>query len=280
MTVSLARSMVEEGNSVGILDADLNTPNVPLMMGYTPQERVPMEVQDYEIVPHQRDGVKVVSYWFDTADTPHLLSSQDRINNMLNAFCRDVNWGGTEILLVDAPPATADELVGVINMMGHINGGILVVEGSTVVSVEDALHARRTFEHYNVPIAGYVKNKVSQYYNDEEVDVDAQMDVPLLGEVKLKKRSKKGLDLTKEVKPVLQSLGIVEKQEKEKQEQEEKEKAKTKEQKQERKRKGSRSESERRGKEKEETYWEKRTREGNKAKKEKGKSKTKKARGG
>jgi Mrp family chromosome partitioning ATPase len=206
VTIYLARAFKKAGKKVGILDADINTPNVPVMMGFN--SRIPMRVEDYRIVPHEIDGIKVVSYWFDTADVPHLLWSQDRVGKILKAFCKDVDWGDTEVLLIDCPPTTSDELIGIVSMIGHIDGVILVVEGSTKVSVEDAKHAKRTFEYFNVPIIGYVKNKVSEYY-DEGINVDKELGLPCLGEIRLKKRRKGRLTLTeKDFMPIVEALGV------------------------------------------------------------------------
>jgi len=205
VTVWLAKAFSLK-KKTGILDADINTANVPLIMGFNSKERVPMEVRGYKIVPHEMNGIKVVSYWFDTADVPHLLWSQDRVAKMLKAFCRDVDWGDTEVLLVDTPPSTSDELIGVINMIGHIDGVILVVEGSTRVSVEDAKHAKRTFDYFNVPVTGFIKNKASSYY-DEGIDVDEELGLPMLAEVKLKRRKKGKLMLSeKDLLPVVEKL--------------------------------------------------------------------------
>jgi ATP-binding protein involved in chromosome partitioning len=205
ITVWLARAFALS-KKTGILDADINTPNVPLVMGFNSKERIPMEVKDYKIIPHEINGIKVVSYWFDTADVPHLLWSKDRVEKMLKAFCWDVDWGDTEVLVIDTPPSTSDELVGIINMIGHIDGVLLVVEGSTRVSVEDAKHAKRTFDHYNIPVTGYIKNKASSYY-DEGIDVDSELGLPMLAEVKLKRRKKGKLMLSeKDLLPVVEKL--------------------------------------------------------------------------
>jgi len=186
VTVYLARAFAKRGYKVGILDVDINTSNIPIVLGFT--ERRPHEVKDYKIVPHEKDGIKVVSYWFDTVDgAPHLLWSADRVSRILKAFCKDVDWGDIDVLLADCPPATSDELVGLVNLLGHIHGAILVVQGSTRSSVQDAKLAKATLDYFNVPVVGFVQNMVSEIF-DEGVDVEKELGVPKLGEIKLKKK--------------------------------------------------------------------------------------------
>jgi Mrp family chromosome partitioning ATPase len=199
VTVYLARALIRRGYRVGILDADINTSNAPIVLGFA--ERKPHEVKDYKIVPHEKDGVKIVSYWFDTLDSvPHLLWSADRVSRILKAYCKDVDWGDIDVLLTDVPPTSSDELVGVINLLGHIHGAILVVQGSTRSSVQDAKLAKATLDYFNVPVLGFVQNMVSDIF-DEGIDVEKELGVPKLGEIKLKKKLS-----VKDFEPVVDKL--------------------------------------------------------------------------
>ena len=206
VTVFLAKALTILGKKIGILDADLNTANVPLMLG---DSRKVMKVNGKGIYPNEVDGIKVVSYWYDTANgVPHLLMAGDRISKILKAFCENVIWGDIDVLLVDFPPVTSDELIGAINMLGHIDGAIIVIEGSTRLSVEDAKRAKLTLNHFNVPIIGFVKNKVSPYY-DEGVNVESELRLKCLGEIKLKRRKNGHLTLSpKDFIPIAKKLEV------------------------------------------------------------------------
>ena len=198
IAVTLARAL-SRASKVGILDADVNTANVPIILGF--EEPEPLKVVDYRIIPHELDGIRVVSYWFDTSNSvPHLLWSTDRVGKILKAFCRDVDWGDTEVLIVDLPPATSDELVGVVSMIGHIDAVILVVQGSTKSSVHDAKLAKMTFEHFNVPVTGFIQNMTSSYF-DDGIPVEEVLGVPCLGRIKLKKTV-----TVRDIEPVVKEL--------------------------------------------------------------------------
>ena len=187
VAVNLARAFAAKGRRVGLLDADINTSNAPIILGFT--ERKPLEVKDNRIIPHEANGVKVVSYWFDTADVPHLLWSADRVVKILKALCKDVDWGVLDLLIIDSPPTTADELIGVINLLENIDAAILIVQGSTRSSVQDSKLAKLTLDYYKVPVVGFVQNMVSKYF-DEGADVESELGVPKLGEIGLKQKLK------------------------------------------------------------------------------------------
>lgn len=187
-TAYLAKALRNAGYKVGVMDADISAPNLPFAFGFKPGDRKPMEVDNYLLKPHEKDGVKIVSYWFDTKNgIPFLLWAYDRTMNILRAFCERVNWGDIDVLIIDCPPTSSDELIGLLQFLGHIDGAILILQGNTVSSVEDAKIAKYTFNHYNVPVMGFIQNMTSEFFNSPDVDVEAEIGVPKIAEVPLTK---------------------------------------------------------------------------------------------
>jgi len=187
-TVFLAKALRDAGYKVGILDADISAPNVPFALGFKPGDRKPMEVDNYLLKPHDKDGIKVVSYWFDTKNgIPFLLWAYDRTMNILRAFCERVDWGDVDVLLIDCPPTSSDELIGLLQFLGHIDGAILIIQGNTVASVEDAKIAKYTFDHHNVAVLGFIQNMMSDFFNSPDVDVEEEIKVPKIAEIPLSK---------------------------------------------------------------------------------------------
>ena len=188
ITVNLAKELVKRGYKIGILDADLVAPNVPLLLGF--EERPRLEYRDDKLVPVEKDGIKVISYWFELdEDIPVLLWGSNRVEAILAAFCREVNWGDIDLLLVDCPPTTADEIVGLVNMLPHIEGAIIVVQGSTKLSVHDAKLSKAAFDYLNIRVLGVVQNMVSEYF-DEGIDIEEELGLKVLAKIPLGDLSK------------------------------------------------------------------------------------------
>ena len=188
ITVHLAKELARRGYKIGLLDADIVAPNVPILLGF--EERPKLEYKDDKIVPVEKDGIKVVSYWFEIdEDIPVLIWGTKRTDTILAAFCKEVDWGDIDLLLVDCPPTTADEIVGLVNMLPHIEGAIIIVQGSTRLSVHDAKLSKYAFDHLNVRVLGVVQNMISEHF-DEGIDVEKELDLEVLAKIPLGDLSK------------------------------------------------------------------------------------------
>lgn len=167
--VNLAKLYAQE-HRVGLLDADVNTSNVPILMG---MKRERMDVKNDRIIPNTfNENLKVVSDWFDVyEDTPHLLLGGDRAHRQIKAFCKSVEWDSIDYLIVDCPPGCSDEIYGLVQYLPCINGVVLVVQGNSEMSIADARAARNTFKHLNVPVLGYVKNMAYMEMGKERIEL-------------------------------------------------------------------------------------------------------------
>lgn len=190
VSVNLAISLARQGHKVGLLDADVYGPNVPLMMGTTETPTGNNE----QIRPIEKYGVKLMSMGFLNPGDKPLVWRGPMLHNVIQQFLRNVIWGELDYLLIDLPPGTGDVALSLIQTAA-ITGAIVVTTPSDV-SLEDARKAINMFAQVRVPILGLVENMsyLIAPGSGERIDVFGQgggqrtaekMDVPFLGELAL-----------------------------------------------------------------------------------------------
>ena len=204
VTVNLAVALANAGARVGLLDADVYGPNIPLMIGITGQ---PYAVKD-RIQPLSNFGVKVMSMGFLTGGDTPLIWRGPMLHNVIQQFVRQVDWGELDYLLVDLPPGTGDvqlSLTQTVPLMGAV-----VVTTPQDVALQDARKAIMMFRQVRVEILGIVENMSyfecpkcatrTHIFNHGGGEVTArQYDVPFLGEVPLSMGIREGGDSGKPI---------------------------------------------------------------------------------
>ena len=153
VSANLAVALAQAGASVGLLDADITGPNIPLMMGL---EGVPKANADNKIVPLERYGVKVISIAFFVPDGQPIVWRGPLVGGAIQQFLRDVAWGDLDYLVVDLPPGTSDAQLTLAQSV-PISGSVLVTtpQQVAIVDVEKAL---AMFSRMSVPVIGLVEN--------------------------------------------------------------------------------------------------------------------------
>ncbi len=190
VSVNLAISLARLGHKVGLLDADVYGPNVPLMMGTT---ETPLGNNE-QIRPIEKYGVKLMSMGFLNPGDKPLVWRGPMLHNVIQQFLRNVQWGELDYLLIDLPPGTGDVALSLIQTAA-ITGAIVVTTPSDV-SLEDARKAINMFAQVRVPILGLIENMsyLIAPGSGERIDVFGQgggkrtaeqMNVPFLGELAL-----------------------------------------------------------------------------------------------
>jgi ATP-binding protein involved in chromosome partitioning len=190
VSVNLALALVRLGHKVGLLDADVYGPNVPLMLGV---QEVPEAIGD-RIQPVERHGLRVMSMGFISPGDKPLIWRGPMLHSVVQQFLRGVDWGDLDYLVVDLPPGTGDVQLTLIQT-APITGAIVVTTPSDV-SLEDARKAVHMFRQVRVEVLGIVENMSYLVcpHCKERVDVfsygggqrtAASMGVPFLGEVPL-----------------------------------------------------------------------------------------------
>ncbi len=153
VSVNLAVALAQAGASVGLLDADITGPNIPLMLGVTGQ---PQSTPQNKIAPLERYGVKVMSIQFFVPEGQPIVWRGPLVGGAIQQFLRDVDWGELDYLVIDLPPGTSDAQLTLAQAV-PISGAVLVTTPQEV-SLADVGKALAMFERMNVPVIGVVEN--------------------------------------------------------------------------------------------------------------------------
>ncbi len=153
IAVNLAVALARAGASVGLLDADITGPNVPLMIG---AEGAPAASAGNRIVPLERHGVKVMSIAFFVPQGQPIVWRGPLVGGAIQQFLRDVEWGELDYLVVDLPPGTSDAQITLAQAV-PISGAVLVTTPQQV-SLMDVEKALAMFRRMSVPVIGVVEN--------------------------------------------------------------------------------------------------------------------------
>lgn len=199
VSVNLAIALASLGYKVGLLDADVYGPNVPLMMGI---QDTPYAVEG-RIQPIEQHGVKLMSMGFLNPGDKPLIWRGPMLHSVMQQFLRQVEWGDLDFLLVDLPPGTGDVALSLIQS-APISGSIVVTTPSEV-SLEDGRKAVLMFRQVKVELLGIVENMSFLLIPEtgQRVDVFGMgggkrtaeaMGVPFLGELPLDPRIRVGGD--------------------------------------------------------------------------------------
>jgi ATP-binding protein involved in chromosome partitioning len=153
VAVNLAVGLSKLGAKVGIMDADVYGPNVPLMLGVADKQP---QIANNQIIPIEAYGVKVISMaLLAPADKPMVLRGP-MLHGIVRQFLSDVNWGELDYLIVDMPPGTGDVQLSLAQLV-PVQGAVLVTTPQNV-SIADVRRALKMFEQVSVPVLGIVEN--------------------------------------------------------------------------------------------------------------------------
>lgn len=200
IAVNLAIALTKLGFRVGLIDADIYGPNVPLMLGTTRQPRV---LASNQIEPNVAHGVKVISVGFLSPGDKPMVMRGPMLHQIIRQFLQQVEWGELDFLLVDLPPGTGDVVISLVQTVPLT--GAVVVSTPSDVALQDARKALEMFHQVNVPVLGIVEN-MSHFtcpHCHQEIDIFSkggaertakQFDVPFLGSIELDADIRKGGD--------------------------------------------------------------------------------------
>ena len=153
VSVNLAVALAQSGASVGLLDADITGPNIPLMMGVEGQ---PKASANNKITPLERYGVKVISIQFFVPEGQPIVWRGPLVGGAIQQFLRDVEWGDLDYLVIDLPPGTSDAQLTLAQAV-PISGTVLVTTPQEV-ALADVGKALAMLKRMSVPIIGVVEN--------------------------------------------------------------------------------------------------------------------------
>jgi ATP-binding protein involved in chromosome partitioning len=191
VAVNLALALVAIGRRVGVLDADVYGPSVPLMMGLT--ER-PSTTEDKRLIPVSKYGLKVMSMGFLVPPGHAVVWRGPMIDKLLTEFVTNVEWGELDVVVVDLPPGTGDAQLSMVQKV-PLAGGVIVTTPQDVALL-DVRRGVKMFEEVKVPVLGVVENmsyhlcrgcghRAEIFSHGGGADMAEQLGVPLLGEIPL-----------------------------------------------------------------------------------------------
>ena len=190
IATNLAVALADAGARVGLMDADILNPNIPMMtgLGYGRPR-----VIDEKMQPMEAYGVKIMSTGFlSDPDKPMILRGP-MLHSAIRQFFTDVNWGNLDYMIVDLPPGTGDAPLSLAQSFPLT--GVIIVTQPQEVAVSDALRSIAMFETLNVPILGVVENMTGDFFGEGGGErLAGEKKVPFLGRVPLDAEVRKGGD--------------------------------------------------------------------------------------
>jgi ATP-binding protein involved in chromosome partitioning len=203
--VNLALALAKLGNKVGLLDADVYGPNVPIMLGSTAE---PMATPQQRIIPVQAQGLKMISMGLLNPGDKPVIWRGPMLHSVITQFLRSVEWGELDVLVIDLPPGTGDVQLTLIQTV-EVTGAVVVTTPSTV-ALADVRKAIEMFRQVNVEVLGVVENMstfvcphcgkpVDIFGHGDGAKTAIEYGVPVLGEIEIDPRIRIGGDAGKPV---------------------------------------------------------------------------------
>ncbi len=205
VAVNLALALAKLGNKVGLLDADVYGPNVPIMLGSTAE---PMATAQQRIIPVEAQGLKMISMGLLNPGDKPVIWRGPMLHSVITQFLRSVEWGELDYLVIDLPPGTGDVQLTLIQTV-EVTGAVVVTTPSTV-ALADVRKAIEMFRQVNVDVLGVVENMstfscphcgkaVDIFGHGEGAKTAIAYGVPVLGEIEIDPRIRLGGDTGKPV---------------------------------------------------------------------------------
>ena len=152
VAVNLALALAKYGARVGLIDADIYGPNVPIMLGLQTQ----LTTDGQKILPAEKFGLQVISMGFLTADDAPIIWRGPMLHGAVQQFFREVRWLDVDYLIVDLPPGTGDVVLSLSQTVPV--AGAVVVTTPQKVSLADSRRAVAMYKKLNIPALGIVEN--------------------------------------------------------------------------------------------------------------------------
>ena len=207
VSVNIAIALSQMGAKVGLLDADITGPNVPIMMG----DQEPPIVENAKIIPKESYEVKYISMGVLVPPDKPVVWRGPMLDGVIKQFLRDVIWGELDYLLVDLPPGTGDAQLTICQAV-PLAGGVIVTTPQDV-SLLDSRKSVNMFKQMKVSILGIVENmsfficpkcnertEIFSYGGGEEAAKN--LNVPFLGRIPIELEVRIGGDLGKPITAV------------------------------------------------------------------------------
>ncbi len=208
VSVNLAVALANEGATVGLIDADVYGPSIPLMLGIDKNPRIYQDPQTEKMLPLESYGIKTISIGFLIDEDSPVIWRGPMASGAIKQFMTDVNWKQLDYLIFDLPPGTGDIQLTLVQSI-PLSGSVIVTTPQDI-SLADVKKAARMFQKVNVPILGIVENMSYFIAPDtgEKYDIfgsgggeklSKEFSVPLLGKIPINTDIRVGGDYGKPI---------------------------------------------------------------------------------
>jgi ATP-binding protein involved in chromosome partitioning len=186
---NLAVALAKCGAQVGLLDADIHGPNVPIMMGVEGSPKV----TNNKIQPMESHGVKVMSMGFLIDPDRPVIWRGPMLHKALTQFFSDVEWGEIDYLIVDLPPGTGDIQLSLFQIAKP--NGVVIVATPQRVALADVRKGIAQWRQFGVEILGLIENMTGDVFGSGGGKAAAEeLEMPFLGEIPLDTTLRVGSD--------------------------------------------------------------------------------------
>jgi ATP-binding protein involved in chromosome partitioning len=203
VAVNIAIALAKLGAKVGLIDADIYGPSIPLMLGINNKPQIFQDTKTAKMVPLENYGIKVISIGFLIDDDAPVIWRGPMASGAIKQFMSDVHWEELDYLVFDLPPGTGDIQLTLVQTIPL--SGAVVVTTPQDVSLIDVKKAIRMFQRVNVPILGIVENmsyfiapdtgkKYDIFGSGGGKKLSQELDMPLLGAIPINSKIREGGD--------------------------------------------------------------------------------------
>lgn len=157
VAVNLAIALAQQGLRIGLLDADLYGPSIPIMLGLRRlSPRIDQVDGEEKIIPIAKFGIQLISLGFFIEEARSIIWRGPMLHGILQKMLEGVMWGNLDLLLVDLPPGTGDILLSLAQLL-EVKGALIVCTPQEVAMV-DAVKAINAFDQLDISLWGIVEN--------------------------------------------------------------------------------------------------------------------------
>ncbi|EQC51524.1 Mrp/NBP35 family ATP-binding protein [Bacteriovorax sp. DB6_IX] len=163
VSTNLAYALKNQGKKVGLLDADIYGPSIPMLVGQ--RDAKPLSSEKKKILPIEANGIKFISFGLFIGEKDPVIWRGPMLGGVLNQFLFDVEWGDLDYLIIDLPPGTGDVQLSMVQATDI--DGIIGVSTPQDVALLDSTKGLKMFGQVKVPVLGVVENM--SYFSPDDM---------------------------------------------------------------------------------------------------------------
>jgi ATP-binding protein involved in chromosome partitioning len=181
VAINLALALAQEGLRIGLMDADIYGPSLPILLGIEDGAQRVRMTPEKAITPLEAHGLPMISFGFFLGEGSPAIWRGPKVSKAVKQFSRGVAWPSLDVLVVDLPPGTGDIPVSLVQAV-EVSGAVIVTQPARVAAVE-ARKAAEMFRTLEVPVLGVVENMRGAFGFGSGCTMSTELGVPLLGSI-------------------------------------------------------------------------------------------------